>query len=35
LETDQGYEQELMNEATNNRPAEAIEVEEMEFSMSL
>jgi len=35
LETDQGYEQELKNDATNNRAAEAIEVEEMEFSMSL
>ena len=34
LETDQGYEQELTNETTNNRAAEAIEVEEMEFSIS-
>jgi len=34
LETDQGYEQDLMDEPTNNRAAEAIEVEEMEFSIS-
>ena len=34
LEIDQGYEQD-MNDQSNNRAAEAIETEEMEFSMSL
>jgi hypothetical protein len=34
LEIDQGYEQ-GMNDRSNNRAAEAIETEEMEFSMSL
>src|SRR5437773_10791969 len=34
LEVDQGYEQD-MNDRSNNRAAEAIETEEMEFSMSL
>ena len=34
LETDQGHEQDLTNDTTSNRAAEAIEVEEMEFSFS-
>ncbi|MDQ6651322.1 MAG: hypothetical protein M3Y84_01105, partial [Acidobacteriota bacterium] len=34
LEIDQGYEQD-MNDRSNNRATEAIETEEMEFSMSL
>ena len=33
LEVDQGYEQD-MNDRSNNRAAEAIETEEMEFSFS-
>ncbi len=35
LEMDQGYEQDMTDQSNVNRAAEAIEVEEMEFSMSL
>ena len=34
LETDQSYEQDLMDGPTNNRAAETVEVEEIEFSIS-
>jgi ATP-dependent exoDNAse (exonuclease V) alpha subunit len=34
LQMDQGYEQDMTDDSNNNRAAEAIEVEEMEFSIS-
>ena len=34
LEVDQGYAQDMTDQSNNNRAAEAIEVEEMEFSFS-